>query len=120
MRSPEERQYCGVYEGRGRAGTAEEKGHLHSGHRKLRRKQGMGWGLEASGVDGRKGSRRVTSYQSLPEPHKAKQKGWNKNGPEGLPCGSVVKNPPANAGDMDSIPDPGRSHMQHSNYAREP
>ena len=27
-----------------------------------------------------------------------------------LLCGSVVKNLPANAGDMGSIPDPGRSH----------
>ena len=26
--------------------------------------------------------------------------------------GSVVKNPPANAGDTDSIPGPGKSHMQ--------
>ena len=38
----------------------------------------------------------------------------------GLPCededrdfpgGSAVKNPPANAGNTSSIPDPGRSHM---------
>ena len=28
-----------------------------------------------------------------------------------FPGGSVVKNPPANAGDMGSVPDPGRSHM---------
>ena len=28
--------------------------------------------------------------------------------------GSVVKNPPANTGDMGSIPDPGRSHMPRS------
>ena len=27
----------------------------------------------------------------------------------GFPGGSVVKNPPANAGDMSSIPGPGRS-----------
>ena len=33
----------------------------------------------------------------------------------GLPGGAVVKNPPANAGDMGSIPDPGRSHMPWSN-----
>ena len=32
--------------------------------------------------------------------------------------GSVVKNPPANAGDTDLIPDPGRSHMPRSNEAR--
>ena len=30
---------------------------------------------------------------------------------EGFPGGSVVKNPPANAGDMGSIPGPRRSHM---------
>ena len=29
----------------------------------------------------------------------------------GLPRGSVVKNPPANAGDSSSIPDPGRFHI---------
>ena len=33
----------------------------------------------------------------------------------GLPCGSVVKNPPANAGDTGSIPGPGRFHMPWSN-----
>ena len=34
-----------------------------------------------------------------------------------LPCGSVVKTPPANAGDMGSIPGLGRSHMPQSNCA---
>ena len=29
---------------------------------------------------------------------------------EGFPSGSVVKNPPANARDVGSIPGPGRSH----------
>ena len=29
-----------------------------------------------------------------------------------FPGGPVVKNPPANAGDMSLIPGPGRSHMQ--------
>ena len=33
----------------------------------------------------------------------------------GFAGGSVVKNPPANAGDTDTIPDPGRSHMPGSN-----
>ena len=33
----------------------------------------------------------------------------------GFPDGSVVKNLPANAGDMGSIPGPGRSHMPWSN-----
>ena len=31
--------------------------------------------------------------------------------------GAVVKNPPANAGDTDSSPGPGRFHMPRSNYA---
>ena len=33
----------------------------------------------------------------------------------GFPGGGVVKNPPANAGDMGSSPGPGRSHMLRSN-----
>ena len=33
----------------------------------------------------------------------------------GFPGGTVVKNPPANAGDMGSSPGPGRSHMPRSN-----
>ena len=37
-----------------------------------------------------------------------------------FPGGAVVKNPPANAGDMGSSPGPGRSHMPRSNYARAP
>ena len=37
-----------------------------------------------------------------------------------LPGGAVVKNPPANAGDMGLIPDLGRSHMPQSNQARAP
>ena len=32
-----------------------------------------------------------------------------------LPGGSLVKNPPADAGDTDSIPGPGRFHMLQSN-----
>ena len=32
-----------------------------------------------------------------------------------FPGGAVVKNPPANAGDMDSIPGLGRSHVPWSN-----
>ena len=32
-----------------------------------------------------------------------------------FPGGAVVKNPPANAGDMGSSPSPGRSHMPQSN-----
>ena len=32
-----------------------------------------------------------------------------------FPGGAVVRNPPANAGDMGSSPGPGRSHMSRSN-----
>ena len=38
----------------------------------------------------------------------------------GFPGGAVVKNPPANAGDMGSSPGLGRSHMPRSNEARAP
>ena len=34
---------------------------------------------------------------------------------QGFPGGSVVKNLPVNAGDMGSIPDPGRFHMLQTN-----
>ena len=34
---------------------------------------------------------------------------------ESFPGGTVVKNPPANAGDMGSSPSAGRSHMPWSN-----
>ena len=46
---------------------------------------------------------------------------WNQIRPNlkvilgGFLRGSVVKNPPANVGDADSIPSPGRSHMLQSN-----
>ena len=33
----------------------------------------------------------------------------------GFPGGAVVRDPPANAGDMGSIPGPGRSHMPWNN-----
>ena len=39
---------------------------------------------------------------------------------KGFPGGAVVKNPPVNAGDTGSSPDPGRSHMPRSNYAHAP
>ena len=39
-----------------------------------------------------------------------------KTGPGGASLvGAVVENPPANAGDTDSSPGPGRSHMPRSN-----
>ena len=39
---------------------------------------------------------------------------------EGFPGDSMVKNPPANEGDMGLIPDTARSHMLQSNQAHEP
>ena len=38
----------------------------------------------------------------------------------GFPGGAVVENLPANAGDTDSSPGLGRSHMPRSGWAREP
>ena len=40
--------------------------------------------------------------------------------PWGFPGDSMVKNLPANAGDMGLIPGPGRSHMPWSNQAQMP
>ena len=40
---------------------------------------------------------------------------WHSKVVEGFPCATVVKNPPANAGDAGSIPDPGRPHLSRSN-----
>ena len=37
-----------------------------------------------------------------------------------FPGGTVVGNPPANAGDSGSSPGPGRSHVPQSDWAREP
>ena len=39
---------------------------------------------------------------------------------KGIPGGSVVETPPADAGDTGSIPGPGRSHMLWSNQACAP
>ena len=46
---------------------------------------------------------------------KSKKKIYKNHKDGGFPGGSVVKNPPANVGDMDLIPDPERSHMLRSN-----
>jgi len=43
-----------------------------------------------------------------------KRKGKKKK-PGGFPGGLVVKNPPANAGNMGSIPDLGKSHIEKKN-----
>ena len=50
----------------------------------------------------------VYVYNGILLSHKKRTK-W------GFPGGSVVKNPPANAGVMGSSPGPGRSHMPQSN-----
>ena len=41
--------------------------------------------------------------------------GFKKKKSRDFPGGTVVKNPPANAGDMGLSPGPGRSHMPRSN-----
>ena len=43
------------------------------------------------------------------------KRGTHKTLRQDFPGGAVVKNPPANAGDMGSIPGPGGSHIQRSN-----
>ena len=54
------------------------------------------------------------------ELEKERRKYVSKQGMQDFRGGTVVKNPPANAGDMGSSPGPGRSHMPQSNYARAP
>ena len=39
---------------------------------------------------------------------------------QGISLGSVVKNPPADAGDTSSVPCPERCHVPQSNLAHEP
>ena len=56
----------------------------------------------------------LTENQVLPpSPHSGSL--WNKKAPQGFPGGTVVKNPPANAGDTGSSPGPGRPHVPRSN-----
>ena len=45
---------------------------------------------------------------------------WSKNFWEGFPGGTVIGNPPTNAGDVGSSPGPGRSHMPQSSCAHAP
>ena len=47
--------------------------------------------------------------------HMERNKAKVKGALEGFPGGTVVKNPPANAGDTGLSPGPGRSHMLWSN-----
>ena len=44
-----------------------------------------------------------------------KSDGFKNNQKGDFPGGPLVENLPANAGDMGSVPDPGRSHEQWSN-----
>ena len=53
--------------------------------------------------------------QSLVNEEKNSACSVTKSSAAGFPGGSVVKNPPANAGHMGSSPGPGRSHMPQSN-----
>ena len=65
----------------------------------------------------------VSKFKSLDPTSLTVQPRQNKNTvlkTLGFPGGSVIKNPPVNAGDMGSVPDPGRSHMPWSNEARVP
>ena len=64
----------------------------------------------------------ILGPDQLPQPSRVQ---WllewkGRNWREGFPGGSLVKNSPANAGDMGLVPDPGRSHMPWSNWAHEP
>ena len=53
--------------------------------------------------------------------HNEMEMSWHQKSDVGdFPSGTVVKNPPANAGDMGSSPGPGRSHMPRSNQVRAP
>ena len=60
----------------------------------------------------------LTNYYNQPEKWE-EQPIWNwfltRTRSGDFPGGAVVKNPPANAGDMGSIPGLGRSHMPQSN-----
>ena len=64
-------------------------------------------------------SRSFTMPNIGPNPIPITSKSLKQDG-VGFPGGSVVKNLPANAGDMGSIPDPGRFHMPWSNYVHGP
>ena len=61
----------------------------------------------------KKSLEKVTTYMTKTEKyvtnHEDKGRFWD------FPGGTVVKNPPANAGDTGSSPGPGRSHMPRSN-----
>ena len=66
--------------------------------------------------DGRKSFDHGRTYEGLSQ-HTEKSRNTENISVLEFPGGAVVKNPPANAGDMGSIPGPGRSHMPQSNKA---
>ena len=60
----------------------------------------------------------TTNQKSTVNKQKMTRKKYiSKESQQVFPDGSVVKNLPANEGDTDLIPDPGRSHMLKSNSA---
>ena len=58
---------------------------------------------------------RTRAVAEMKMPPLTAQRTWSKLGVGDFLGGPVVKNPPANAGDMGSIPGPGRSHMPWAN-----
>ena len=70
--------------------------------------------LTAALVPAVKSSKVANSFE-LPETLVGPNKTFIKKHQESFPGGTVVKNPPANAGDMGSSPGPGRYHMPWSN-----
>ena len=60
---------------------------------------------------------KISESKQIPKEKKTPQK---KNYVRDFPGGTMVKNPPANAGDTGSSPGPGRSHMPRSNKAHAP
>ena len=64
----------------------------------------------------KKTKNRVTIWSSNPTPGHVCGENYNsKRYVRGIPGGAVIKNLPANAGDIGSSPGPGRSHIPWSN-----
>ena len=58
--------------------------------------------------------------QIIPIPNISRNKGMLKSLVRDLPCGTVDKTPPVNAGNTGSIPGLGRVHMPWNNQAHRP
>ena len=82
---------------------------------KNRKKRGEKQGLRDLCNNIRKSNIRVIVVQEEREREIKGRKQFAKKNGWGFPGGTVVKNPPANAGDTGSSPGPGRSHMLQSN-----